>query len=43
MKVAMMEVEGFEELQRYGPIRRHLVDSWPEPKKPRMTELRRAK
>lgn len=33
-----MEIERFEELQRYDPIRRHVVDSRPEPRKSKMTE-----
>ena len=39
LKAAVMEVECFEEPQRYDPIKRHVVDSRPEPRKPKMTEL----
>jgi len=34
----VVEMERFEELQRYNPISRHVVDSRPEPGKLEMTE-----
>ena len=42
LKVTVVEIERFEELQRYDPIRRHVVDSRPESRKSKMTEPWRA-
>jgi len=38
LEVTVVEIERFEELQRYDPLRRHVVDSRPKPRKLKMTE-----